>query len=240
MSLSQFVHLTRLISVRKVGGQLKLEMLIFDFDGTLVDTAYDICEAINRLFEKKGIEPLPHEKIRPEIGMGLRALLERTFPDEARSSSETARLTQQLHEVYDEIHLDSPKFFDGVDSLLNTWDGQVAIISNKPERYVHSILKHLKKHDHPWVDVIGGDTLKQKKPHPLPFETVLLKARLKPEQTLMIGDGEPDITGAKNAGIRPVAVEFGYGPVEKLKQLGAWKTVKSYAEISELTGSLRK
>ena len=217
---------------------MKLEMMIFDFDGTLVDTAYDICEAINILFEKKGIEPLPHEKIRPEIGMGLRTLLERTFPDEAGSPEEELKLTQQLHDVYDDIHLNNPTIFEGVEEALNKCEGQIAIISNKPERYVHSILNHLKLKDRPWVDVIGGDTLVEKKPHPLPFETVLTKAGLKPEQSLMIGDGEPDISGAKNSGIRCVAVEFGYGDLETLKALGAWKTAKSYEEISKLAESL--
>jgi 2-phosphoglycolate phosphatase len=218
---------------------LKLEMLIFDFDGTLVDTAHDICEAINIFFQNKGIEPLPHDKIRPEIGMGLKALLERTFPDEAKSPEEAGNLTRQLLEVYDEIHLNNPRLFEGAEETLKNWPGQIAIISNKPERYVHSILDHLSIKNLPWVDVIGGDTLAQKKPHPLPFDTVLYKAGLVAEQTLMIGDGEPDITGAKNSGIRPVAVEFGYGRLETLKALGAWKTAKSYQDISELAESLR-
>ncbi|MEO0337231.1 MAG: HAD-IA family hydrolase, partial [Pseudomonadota bacterium] len=173
-----------------------------------------------------------------EIGMGLKALLERTLPPGANSPEESQKITQQLHDVYDDIHLNHPKPFDGVEETLEKWDGQIAIISNKPERYVHSILKHLKMDNLPWVDVLGGDTLAQKKPHPLPFEHVLQKAGLRPEQTLMFGDGEPDITGAKNSGIRPVAVEFGYGPIEALKALGAWKTAKSYKEISELAESL--
>jgi HAD superfamily hydrolase (TIGR01549 family) len=220
----------------KVHG-MKPELLIFDFDGTLVDTADDICETINTLFERNGVEKLPHEKIRPEIGMGLRTLLERTFPDRAQDPNEQHSITHQLYSIYDELHLNSPNFFEGAEKLLNEWKGQVAIISNKPERYVHSILKHLDWHDHHWVDIIGGDTFAKKKPHPMPFEHVLSKAKVTSEKTLMIGDGEPDITGAKNMGIKPIAVEFGYGKIEVLKELGAWKTVKSYEEIFKLAES---
>jgi len=216
---------------------MSLELLIFDFDGTLVDTADDICEAINTLFERNGVERLPEERIRPEIGMGLRTLLERTFPDRAQDPAEQNSITRQLYDIYDQLHLNSPHFFEGAEKLLSKWNGKVAIISNKPERYVHSILKHLDWHTHPWVDVIGGDTFEVKKPDPMPFQHVLKKANVKPENALMFGDGEPDITGAKNSGILPVAVEFGYGRIEVLKELGAWKTVKSYQEIFELTES---
>lgn len=217
---------------------MALKLLIFDFDGTLVHTAPDIVAAINEFLVRHGHKALPYEKVVPEIGMGLTSLLQRTFPEAKEDAEYFVKLSNEFIADYERLHLTSPKLFPGAKKLLQNWKGKIAIISNKREKYIHSILQHLNLTDLPWVDIIGGDTLEEKKPSCLPFEHVLKKAQCEPDETLMIGDGEPDITGAHNSKIRSVAVSFGYGDVLELQALGAWKTIYSYDELHRLAESL--
>ena len=218
--------------------QTSLKLLIFDFDGTLVHTAPDIHTAINDFLISKNQKILTYEEVLPEIGMGLEALFKNTFPETIDDLQQFESMTNEFIEMYEGRYLETPCLFEGTQHLLDTWKGQVAILSNKRERHIRAILKHLNLEQLPWVDIIGGDTLKEKKPHPLPFEHILKKANCLPEEALMVGDGEPDILGAKNLNIPSIAVTFGYGNIEKLKALGAWKIVNSYKELLLLAESL--
>lgn len=217
---------------------MDLKLLIFDFDGTLVHTAPDIYEAINEFLESKGKPTLGYEEVIPEIGMGLVALFKNTFPETNTDEKLFHAMVEEFVGMYERRHLHNPSLFEGAQELLDTWKGQVAIISNKREKYIHSILKHMQLDTLPWVDIIGGDTLDVSKPHAKPFQQVLEKAGCPAEKALMIGDGEPDILGGINSGIKPVAVSFGYGDIKKLQELGAWKTVNSFHELKQLAESL--
>ncbi len=217
---------------------MELKLLIFDFDGTLVHTAPDIHEAINEFLESKNKPTLTYEDVVPEIGMGLVTLFKNTFPETNTNEKLFRSMVEEFVSMYERRHLHNPSLFEGAQELLNTWKGQIAIISNKKEKHVHSLLKHLNLDTLPWVDIIGGDTLDVSKPHAKPFQQVLQKADCSPEKALMIGDGEPDIVGSLNAQIKPVAVSFGYGDVKKLQSLGAWKTVDNFFELRDLVNSL--
>jgi phosphoglycolate phosphatase len=219
---------------------MSLKLLIFDFDGTLVHTAPDIHSAINEYLIAKNQKPLAYEEVLPEIGMGLGALFQNTFPETEIDSNGYNEMVDEFIRLYESHYLRSPSLFPGALELLQSWPGDVAILSNKRERHIHTILKHLELHTFPWLDIIGGDTLPEKKPHPLPFEHLLKKAGCSPKEALMVGDGEPDIIGGVQAKIPTVAVQFGYGDIEKLQNLGAWKTVASFHELSLLAESLRR
>lgn len=218
---------------------MALELLIFDFDGTLVHTAPDIHSAVNDFLISHNHAPISYENILPEIGMGLADLFKNTFPDAQEDTPAYDAMIDDFIRLYESHYLKSPELFPGALDLLQNWPGKIAILSNKRERHIHAILQHMKLDRLPWVDIIGGDTLSEKKPHPLPFEHLLRKSGCHPEQALMVGDGEPDILGGIGSGIRPVAVEFGYGDIQTLKDLGAWKTVASFHELSLLAESLR-
>lgn len=218
---------------------MDLKLLIFDFDGTLVHTAPDLHESINEYLTSKDKPTVSYDDLVPEIGMGLVSLFKNTFPETNNNPELFDSMVEEFIGMYERRHLHNPTLFEGAQELLDTWNGQLAIISNKREKYIHSILKHLNLNKLPWVEVIGGDTLDVSKPHAKPFEQVLKKADCPPERALMIGDGEPDILGSLNARIKPIAVSFGYGDIGKLQALGAWKTVDSFFELQQLAESLR-
>lgn len=212
-----------------------IQLVIFDFDGTIVDTAPDIVAATNEFRSHYGLKVLPDEEIREGIGTGLRDLLFKVFHSEAEKMD---AYEKHFMEIYERHHLLQAKVFEGLHEFLKHWPHQVAILSNKTERFIHSLLKHLELEEAGWISVVGGDTYSEKKPHALPFEKILSQAGLKPHQALMVGDGEPDILGARNAGISSVAVEYGYCPITRLKQLGAHHCIKDLSELLPLIHSL--
>lgn len=213
----------------------KIELVIFDFDGTLVDTAPDLIRATNIFLESKGFEALPPAYIRSEIGMGLRKLILDVYPDDTRLDDNARKLIEaEFLEVYDREFLQSPTLFPGAHEFLVEWDGQIAIVSNKRERYIQPILKKLEIDKLPWVSVIGGDTFANMKPHPEPFLEAMTAAGVGPEETLIVGDGTPDVLGALAVGSRCVAVDFGYHNVEQLVELGAWGRIESFEKLLPL------
>lgn len=216
---------------------MAIKLLIFDFDGTLVHTAPDIHTAINEYLVSYGKAEMAYEDVLPEIGMGLGQLFLNVFPEAQQDEKTFHTMVEDFVDRYEKHHLTQPQLFAGAEKLLQDWNGKIAILSNKREFYIHSILKHMKLDHLPWVDIIGGDTLSEKKPHTLPFEALLKKANLTSDEALMIGDGDPDILGAKNANIKSVAVSFGYGEIKHLKSLGAWKTIDHYDELLQLVES---
>lgn len=216
---------------------MKIEMLIFDFDGTLVHTAPDIHQAINEYLVSYGKPELSYEEVLPEIGMGLGQLFLNTFPKAEKDPKTLHTMVEEFVDMYKKHHLNQPTLFHGALEFIESWEGKIAILSNKREFYIHSILKHLKLQTLPWVDIIGGDTFEEKKPHRMPFDNLLKKAGLAADQALMIGDGDPDILGAKNCGMKSVAVSFGYGDIDHLRSLGAWKTIDSFRELGRLIES---
>jgi phosphoglycolate phosphatase len=213
-----------------------IKLVIFDFDGTMVDTAADIISATHEFRAHYGLTDVTDHDIRMSIGTGLRDLLYKVFHSE---SEERLNLYEShFMDIYERHHLLQAKAFEGLDEFLKNWPGKRAILSNKSERFIHSILTHLKLDRMNWVDVVGGDTYAEKKPHPLPFEKILQKAGVRPEETLMVGDGEPDIIGAINAEILPVAAAYGYAPLEKLQLLGAEHSIRHLRELLPLIESL--
>lgn len=212
----------------------RIELVIFDFDGTLVDTAPDLIRSTNFYLESKGFDPLPEERIRGEIGMGLRKLIHDVYPEPNKDEAFKRRIEGEFLSVYERELLHSPRLFDGVYEFLTEWDKQIAIVSNKRLRFILPILKHLKIDEFNWVKVIGGDTYPTMKPSPEPFLGAIEAAGVTPEETLVVGDGHPDIEGALALGSPCVAVEFGYAPVQELLDLGAWKSIASFAELLPL------
>lgn len=216
----------------------KIQLVLFDFDGTLVDTAPDLIRAANLFLKSKNIEPLSEAKIRSEIGMGLRKLIVDIYPSDSKDEEFRNRIEKEFLEVYEQEFLKTPRLFDGALEFLHEFEGQVAIVSNKRERFIRPILKQLGLDNHPWVRVVGGDTYSRMKPHPEPFLKVIEAAGRTPEETLVVGDGTPDVEGALNVGCRSAIVQFGYTYWEDLMELGGTYTIESYDELLPLIQSI--
>ncbi len=216
----------------------KIQLVIFDFDGTLVDTAPDLIRATNFYLEAQGLDPLPESRIRDEIGMGLRKLIRDCMPQEGMDDDRARRIEGEFLATYDREFLHSPRLFDGVTEFLTEFEGQIAIVSNKRARYIHPILQKLEIHNHPWSSIIGGDTYPNMKPHPEPFLGAMSAAGTTPEETLIVGDGTPDVLGALAVGSPCVAVDYGYQNPEHLMSLGAWKRIASLHDLLPLIRSI--
>ncbi len=209
----------------------KIQLVIFDFDGTLVDTAPDLIRATNLYLESQGFDALPEERIRGEIGMGLRKLIYDVYPAADQSDDLRRKIEGEFMAVYEREYLHSPKLFDGAREFLTEWDGQIAIVSNKRARYIHPILQKLDIHLLPWVSIVGGDTYPNMKPHPEPFLAAIHAAGCMPEETLIVGDGTPDVLGALAIGSPMLAVEHGYQEADQLIAFGAAGKIESFHEL---------
>lgn len=209
----------------------KIQLVIFDFDGTLVDTAPDLIRATNFYLEAQGFEALPEATIRNEIGMGLRKLILDVYPEADKSDELKRKIETQFLATYDREYLNSPALFPGAFEFLHEWEGQIAIVSNKRSRYIHPILEKLEIQKLPWVSIIGGDTYPNMKPHPEPFLAAINTAGTTPEETLIVGDGTPDVLGALAIGSPMVAVEHGYQDADSLIGLGAGGKVESFHDL---------
>ncbi len=208
-----------------------IELVLLDFDGTLVDTAADIVRTTNLLLQSLNQPELPEAVIRGEIGYGVKNLMLETFPEHLRIQSHISQMERQFLEIYDREFLTSPTLYPGAREFLARWKGKAGILSNKRARYIRAILEKLELDAFPWTTIIGGDTFPQMKPHPHPFLEAMKISGTERANTVMVGDGHPDIEGAFAVGIRSVAVSFGYSPMQELVHLGATATINSFDEL---------
>lgn len=210
-------------------------LLIFDLDGTLIDSAEDISSAMNKTLNYYGKPAIPHEVVVEHIGEGLRKLLADFFPEHKDSPPEKYLPIQErfLH-TYEEEMYKTTKPFPGVLEFLNSYPGPKGVVTNKNEDPAKKIIRHLGLDATPWVRIFGADTLAERKPHPLPLQEMMKLAGRSSATTFMIGDGLPDMKAAQAAGVGAIAVEFGYSKVEILQKYDPVATLRDYAGLHNL------
>lgn len=185
-------------------------LLVFDLDGTLIDSAPDIVRAANMTLEHHGKKPLSTELIVSHIGEGLSKLITDIFEPDNLTAKEHDEIYNRFVGTYEQEMTRETYIFPGVENFLKDYAGKIGIITNKDERRAKMIIKHLGLDQYPWVAIFGAETLAEKKPSPLPLRTMMGLAKVGPENTIMIGDGTPDMASARNAGVRSIAISFGY------------------------------
>jgi N-acetyl-D-muramate 6-phosphate phosphatase len=183
--------------------------VLFDFDGTLADTAPDLAAAVNRMRVEQGLEPLPLERLRPFASAGARGLVHAAFgikPDDA----EYPALRETFLEYYAERVCEQTTLFPGIAELLAELQARAiawGIVTNKATRFTERILLELKlKPD----CVACGDTTPHLKPHPASLLHAAHQIQVSPRDCLYLGDDLRDMKAAQAAGMRPIAVEWGY------------------------------
>ena len=191
-----------------------INTILFDLDGTLIDTAPDLAYALNTLLEDAGLEAKSFEKIKPLVAFGGKALIKFGFNYD-EEHPEFFKRHQELLEIYtNNIDLNS-KPFEGVIALIKILkDRQInwGIVTNKPEYLTHLLLQKLNIN----VDVVVcGDTLEFSKPHPAPLLYACAQFSVDPKRCIFVGDDKNDMLAGSNAGIKTVAVTYGYGNVEQ-------------------------
>lgn len=188
--------------------------VIFDLDGTLVDSFKDIATALNRTREDYGLPPLPYESVKEQVGSGSAHLVRTLVPLPEADFQEAFDAYLRYYEAH---ILDETTLLDGVLSVLDRFkDRFLGVVTNKNHHLAILVLEGLGVMDRFSV-VLGGDSLPQKKPDPLPLFTVLNKWGIKPGEALMVGDGLHDIEAGKSAGMITVAVTTGVEPRETLQ-----------------------
>lgn len=214
--------------------------LVFDLDGTLIDSAPDIIVAVNRTLKNHGKRTLSDEVIISHIGEGLKKLIADLFMEDNLEPSQIVELEMEFLSIYESEMFNKTQVFPGVESFLQNYKGPMGIITNKNERPAKALLKHLGLDRFPWVNVFGADTLEERKPSPLPLQTMMKLAGHTPQSTIMIGDGIPDVLSALRAGVPSIAIGFGYTSTELLQKYEPRGVLSHYHELPQLLQTLSK
>lgn len=199
---------------------MPVRLIIFDLDGTLVDSSIDITNALNYAVEPYGIRPLKAEDTIKMVGEGISRLIEKliagSFTGSEPGSMKDA-LTERFLEHYTAHIIDYTRAYPGVRETLERLSGyKKAVISNKREALSRKTLEGLELMRF-FNYVVGSDTTPEKKPSPVPVLKVLNELSVIPEEAVMVGDSNYDVDAGKAAGVTTVAVTYGYKPVEMIR-----------------------
>jgi phosphoglycolate phosphatase len=189
-----------------------IRTVLFDLDGTLLDTAPDLAYALNTVREEQQREPLPFETIRPQVSHGSLALMRLGFADLAEDSEDFQQLRQRLLTIYKENIANLTRPFPGIAELLDILEQRQlrwGVVTNKPSTLTEPLLEALDLLSR-CACVVSGDTLEQRKPHPAPMLHACRLADCEAEQCLYVGDARRDIEAGQRAGMPTLVALFGY------------------------------
>jgi len=216
----------------------KFSAVVFDLDGTLLDTLADISYSLNSVLEEEGYPTHTVEVCRVMVGFGMRELVRKALPESAHGDAITEPLLKKMQARYAEHWNDSSRPYDGVAGLLDSIDQlglKKAILSNKPDRFTRQCAEELLA---PWkFDVIMGFREGiPPKPDPTGALMVAEELGVHPASILYVGDSGVDMKTANTAGMYPLGVTWGYRPGQELLATGAAKLVSTPEEIIPLLG----
>ena len=217
-------------------------VLVFDLDGTLVDSAPDLIDTLNLIMSRIGVEPLPFAEGRALIGGGAKLLIERALARRHTTTrqSEIDELFEAFIAHYAEHIADRSRPFPGLETALDRLaaDGfRLAVCTNKLEWLARRLLDALDLTPR-FAFICGQDTFATRKPDPQVLRLTVDKAGGGAEDTIMVGDSITDIRTAPAAGVPVIAVDFGYTDIP-VSELGADRVISHFAELRDAVSLLR-
>jgi phosphoglycolate phosphatase len=196
---------------------MTIAAILFDLDGTLVDSLPDLTDAVNHMLTRFDRPTLTESEVQQLVGKGARNLVQRALDT---TSPEKVERGLAAFTSFNEIHIaDKSRLYPGVEELLQRLFAngiRMAVISNKNESLSRLILNALNIADY-FTVIAGGDTFAEMKPSPLPLLKVIEGFGCKPAQTIMVGDSINDIQAGNRAGITTIGCSWGYGNAEELR-----------------------
>ena len=211
--------------------------MLFDLDGTLLDTVADITLALNSALADARLAGLAEEEVRTMIGRGVPMLIERAV---ARLGAPgTGLLLERFHFHYERIHTHGemrtrayPGAAEGL-AALSAMGVKLAVVTNKPEAATTALLRRLSLDQ--WIGVvIGGDGVRHRKPHPETLLAACSRLAVATAESLMVGDSLTDVQAARAAGLRVVCVPYGYNEGADPRTLPCDAFVRSIADLPAL------
>ncbi|MGE8297681.1 MAG: N-acetylmuramic acid 6-phosphate phosphatase MupP [Pseudomonas sp.] len=212
---------------------MRLRAVLFDMDGTLLDSAPDFIAITQAMRAARGLPPLPDKTIRDQVSGGARAMVACAF-DEAPDSAAFEALRLEFLERYQEHCAVLTRPFEGIEALLGDIEQarlQWGVATNKPVRYAEPIMQRLNLTERSAV-LVCPDHVERSKPAPDMLLLACRKMGVKPEETLFIGDDARDIESGRAAGCRTAAVTYGYiHPEDNPRNWGADVVVDHPSEL---------
>ena len=216
------------------------ELIIFDLDGTLIDSIPDLTLAINNMLSHFDIKPLTIEEATPFVGNGAKKLVMRALEYALQPEEISKELFEEAFPIFFSAYRNTlcveTYLYLGVKETLQYLDNKeynMVICTNKPFEFIEPILeelsiKHFFKY---WV---GGDSLPKRKPDAAPLLHLANKMNKKVEKCVMIGDSKNDIFAAQNAGMQSIGVSYGYNYNEHISEYNPDKVVDKFEELQRL------
>jgi phosphoglycolate phosphatase len=214
------------------------KLLIFDLDGTLIDSALDLGLSINLMLKKFHKEPFDEEQIHHWVGNGALMLVQRSLSasreiDPTLDPTIVEEALECFLDIYQENLARATVPYEGVIDTLQQLKQRgytLALVTNKPYRFVDPLLERLGL-DNLFEMILGGDSLSKKKPDPMPLLHVANAFETLPSQTLMVGDSKNDILASHRANMECVGVTYGYNYGEDIDTYNPTVTIDSFSEL---------
>lgn len=192
---------------------MQIDLLVFDLDGTLIDSKLDLALAVNATRADVGLPPLPDEIVFSYVGNGAPVLIRKALGEQA--GEEQLQRSLEFFLGYYRLHmLDNTRPYPGVVEALDRMLAaglQLAVLTNKPVRFSRDLLRGLGLAEHFRV-VYGGNSFETKKPHPEGITKVMCESGVSPPNTMVVGDSGVDVRTARNAGAWACGVTYGFQP----------------------------
>ena len=190
-----------------------MNLVIFDLDGTLIDSKLDLVHSVNAMRAWMNLPPIPEELVSSYVGNGAPVLVRRALGPDA-ADAEVERALQYFLDYYRAHMLDNTRLYPGVGEALNRLHDAgdaLAVLTNKPVRFSRAIVEGLGLSPI-FFQVYGGNSFAQKKPDPVGIEALLEESGIARDRAIMVGDSAVDIQTARNAQVKSCGVTYGFQP----------------------------